>query len=235
MNKFLSNYSNKWYVPVLTSWLIGFICFYFITFRNEIVFYTALALPVISFLISFFLGIFKLFRKQYFNGLLQVVATTICSFIFLYFTSYFLMFYPYDFYADNLEIPENIKIEIPKDSINDSFEKPTDFKLYNGSQPGIYSYDICIDKIAKGIIFLKAFEVTKEDSLSAGKLKQRSSITVASSDSIRHYRLDDHFTIYEGDWERPYAARFEMWYRDDTTGKERKLTQKIYKIEGWMR
>jgi hypothetical protein len=199
------------------------------------VFYTALALPVISFVVSFFLGLLKLFKREYVNGFLQVVATTISACIFLYFTSYFLMFFPYDFYADNLEIPENIKIEIPKDSITDSFEKVTDFKLYNGSQPGIYSYDISINKTAKGTVFLKAFEITKEDSLSAGTLERRSSIAVALSDTIRHYRLKDDFTIYEGDWERPYAARFEMWHRDDATGKEKKFTQKVYKIEGWMR
>jgi hypothetical protein len=41
-------------------------------------------------------------------------------------------------------------------------------------------------------------------------------------------------TIYEGDWGKPYAARFEVWFKPDNGGNEQKLFQKNYKIEGWM-
>ena len=43
------------------------------------------------------------------------------------------------------------------------------------------------------------------------------------------------FTIYEGDWEDYYAARIEVWHYDKATGKEKKLVEKIYRVEGWMR
>ena len=42
------------------------------------------------------------------------------------------------------------------------------------------------------------------------------------------------FTIYEGDWGKPYAARFELWFKPVNGGHERKLIEKNYKIEGWM-
>jgi hypothetical protein len=43
------------------------------------------------------------------------------------------------------------------------------------------------------------------------------------------------FTIYEGDWGKPYSARFEIWFIPDNGGKERKLVEKNYKVEGWQR
>jgi hypothetical protein len=41
--------------------------------------------------------------------------------------------------------------------------------------------------------------------------------------------------IYEGDWGKPYAARFEVWFTPDAGGPERKLAERIFKIEGWQR
>lgn len=43
------------------------------------------------------------------------------------------------------------------------------------------------------------------------------------------------FTIYEGDWDKPYAARFEVWFVPDSGKPERKLMEKVFKIEGWQR
>jgi len=67
-------------------------------------------------------------------------------------------------------------------------------------------------------------------------LPKRSSIKVENAtNELMTFRRDNHFTIYEGDWGRPYAVRFEVWFRPDNNGQERKLIEKIYKIEGWMR
>jgi hypothetical protein len=49
------------------------------------------------------------------------------------------------------------------------------------------------------------------------------------------YSAESIFTIYEGDWGKPYAARFEVWFFPDNGGKERKLIEKNFKIEGWQR
>ena len=43
------------------------------------------------------------------------------------------------------------------------------------------------------------------------------------------------FTIYEGDWFDYYAARIEVWFKDTKTGDEKKLLEKVYRVEGWMR
>ncbi|MBP5375589.1 MAG: hypothetical protein J6Y38_04560 [Bacteroidaceae bacterium] len=43
------------------------------------------------------------------------------------------------------------------------------------------------------------------------------------------------FTIYEGVWDDYYAARVEVWFKDAETRKERKLVEKVYRVEGWQR
>ena len=235
MKKLLSDYCTKWYIPVLVAGLLGIACIFILSIRSEITFYIALGLPFSALLISGILGLIKLFKEQYIYGILQIISTVAVTIAGILFISFYLLFYPYDYYADGLKIPTKIKIETPLGSYTDNFEKQTDFKLYNGEQPGIYTYDISIGKTAKGTIFLKAYEVTENDPLSVSGLERESAISVKRSDTIIHYRLKEDFTIHEGDWGHPYAARFEMWFRDSITGKETKLVQKNYKIEGWMR
>ncbi|MXV39325.1 hypothetical protein GO491_11670 [Flavobacteriaceae bacterium Ap0902] len=157
-------------------------------------------------------------------GILQIFLTGVVGFIGLYFVSFFLMFYPYDFYADYLKIPNNIELNIPKgetfgntESIEqkpNKIPKNKDFELYNSFQPGLYTYDIWLSKIDSGKIFLKVYEITKNDRLSESRLIKRSEIIVEhSNDSLQKYSAKYHFTIYEGDWGKPYAARFEVWYK----------------------
>lgn len=234
MKKLLSDYYTKWYIPLFVTFIFGFICLK--SSAYPIVSYISLALSLTSLAISFILGIVKLIRKQYGGGL-QVLITTFLIFAGLVIFAFCSMFSPFDHYADNLEIPHNIKLEIPKKyrDRDPHFNEPTDFNLYDSFQPGIYTYDISINKTGKGTIYLKAFEVTQNDPLSVENLKLDSAIPIKANDTIMYYRLKEDFTIHEGDWDRPYAARFEMWFRDDETGKETKLAQKFYKIEGWMR
>ena len=45
---------------------------------------------------------------------------------------------------------------------------------------------------------------------------------------------DKEFTIFEGDWGDCYAARIEVWFKDKQ-GHKRKLSEKVYGVQGWMR
>jgi hypothetical protein len=93
-----------------------------------------------------------------------------------------------------------------------------------------------LSKIDSGKVFLKVYEITKNDRLSQSRLTKRSEIDVGhSKDTLQLYSTADHFTIYEGDWGKPYAARFEVWYKETDSKNETKLGETIYKIEGWQR
>ncbi len=86
------------------------------------------------------------------------------------------------------------------------------------------------------MIYLKAFEVTKNYPLSVDSLKEYSNEWVGwSNNPSELFFSNTNFTIYEGDWGKPYAARFEVWFVPDSGASERKLTEKVFKIEGWQR
>ena len=149
------------------------------------------------------------------------------------------MFYPNDYFADDLEIPKKIKLELPSKLSykgEKTIKKDINFDLIESFQPGLYEYNFVTKKIDSGYVYLKAFEITKNTKLSEDELKNESKIFVYNdSDSLKIFSTKNHFTIYEGDWGKPYAAKFELWYKNNKTGKEQKILEKNYKIEGWQR
>lgn len=184
---------------------------------------------------------YSLYKKEWSVAFWQF---TTFSFIIIFFiiyaiASFFVSQMRPDTFADNLTIPEGITINIPTDSLSntaDGIKTELDFEICNYFQPGIFRYSVWIKDLEDGVIFLKAFEVTQEFPLSPENLRKRSTISVINSTSdITRLDLPDHFTIYEGDWGKPYAARFELWFKPKSGDKERKLLEKIYKIEGWQR
>jgi hypothetical protein len=115
------------------------------------------------------------------------------------------------------------------------------FRLLTGMQPGIYGIVYSLNPGESGFVYLKAFEVTKGTPLSVDRLKAASETRMAetrmawSADPAERFGAKSGFTIYEGDWGKPYAARFEVWFKPDSGGTERKFAERIFKIEGWQR
>ena len=123
--------------------------------------------------------------------------------------------------------------KLPEDAIK---RGPEEFVLRDGMQPGIYNLTLRLNPGEPGVTYLKAYEVTKETRLSEGRLYDRSNERIGwSQDPEEKFLYENEFTIYEGDWGKPYAARIEVWFRPDTGKPERKLTERICKIEGWQR
>ncbi len=110
------------------------------------------------------------------------------------------------------------------------------FRLLTGMQPGIYGVVYSLNPGEPGSVYLKAFEVTKGTSLSVERLEAKSKTRMTwSPDSSERFGAKAGFTIYEGDWGKPYAARFEVWFTPDSGNPDRKLAERIFRIEGWMR
>lgn len=122
---------------------------------------------------------------------------------------------------------------LPPDTI---VRGPDEFTLRNGSQPGIYNLVLRINPGEPGLVYLKAFEATQGTRLSQGRLKGASNERIGwSNDPEEKFLYENEFTIYEGDWGKPYAARIEVWFCPDSGRTERKLMERVCKIEGWMR
>lgn len=110
------------------------------------------------------------------------------------------------------------------------------FRLLEGMQPGIYGVLYSLNPGEPGVVYLKASEVTMGTRLSDHKLRLASATRMTwSNDPAERFGAKAGFTIYEGDWGKPYAARFEVWFKPDTGKPERKLAERFFKIEGWQR
>lgn len=110
------------------------------------------------------------------------------------------------------------------------------FRLLEGMQPGIYGVAYALNPGESGVVYLKAFEITEGTQLSEDRLKASSETRMAwSADPSERFGAKAGFTIYEGDWGKPYAARFEVWFKPDSGKPERKLAGRNFKIEGWQR
>jgi hypothetical protein len=110
------------------------------------------------------------------------------------------------------------------------------FRLLTGMQPGIYGVAYALNPGEPGSLYLKAFEFTKGTPLSVERLGAKSKTRMTwSTDPSERFGAKAGFTIYEGDWGKPYAARFEVWFAPDSGKPERKLAERVFKIEGWQR
>ncbi len=111
------------------------------------------------------------------------------------------------------------------------------FEIFQGrGGGGIYISEIWCNPGEAGQLYLKAFEITQETPLSESRLKGRSSEFVGWSENPEElFRSSFQFTIYEGNWEQYYGARFEVWFTPLSGGPDRKLMESNWKIEGWMR
>ncbi len=111
-----------------------------------------------------------------------------------------------------------------------------DFALRNSFQPGIYTSEIRVNPGEPGSIYLKAFEATRHTPLSADALKKSSTEFIGwSDDPSQQFYANANLMIYEGDWDKPYAATFEVWFTPDSGQPDRKLLEKTFRIEGWQR
>lgn len=124
-------------------------------------------------------------------------------------------------------------LKLPEDAVKRGADE---FILRNGMQPGIYNLTLRLNPGESGITYLKAFEVTRGTRLSEDRLYDRSNERIGwSKNPDEKFLYENEFTIYEGDWGKPYAARIEVWFRPDSGKPERKLVERVCKVEGWQR
>lgn len=193
-------------------------------------------------LVVFVSAFFQFWEGKWLRGIAQL---GLMGFMFMY-TVVAAWFHPWDYYADDLKLPEGIYLEKPEnlnidwgydvhksmDSVMEIRIKPREFMIVNSSQPGIYRYYTRVKLKQSGTLYLKAFEITHNNPLSTTSLKERTASKSTMEKMMLHHQ---EFTIYEGDWDKPYAARFELWFEPEGKGKDHKLLEKNYLIEGWMR
>lgn len=238
---------DKWWRPILFfGFTLGLILLRNVIFNHilDTISFLFLGVGMLVLVIS---AIYQLSKRRWWKGILTVLifGGTIAALVVYVILMSVIEVIDGDRWADNLKIPTNIQVDTPIDLLNDDkrpdsvlalTKSATDFQLYNSFQPGLYQFDFWTGKIEDGTIYLKAFEITQEYALSSSRLPKTTAVKIYNTtDRIVRFGTTSHFTIYEGDWGKPYAARFEVWFKPDSGGAERKLFVKNYKIEGWQR
>ncbi|MCH4824552.1 hypothetical protein ML462_15370 [Gramella lutea] len=103
-----------------------------------------------------------------------------------------------------------------------------------GSGYSGYDFYMWHRPIEKGEIYIKAFELTENSPISLEKLSSRTNNKIETTG--KNFKLYHGFTVIdEGTFEEYYPVRFELWFKQDKTNQEKKLTEKKYLIDGWDR
>jgi hypothetical protein len=114
--------------------------------------------------------------------------------------------------------------------------KQPKFWVEDGLSPGIYEVKAWVLAPQPGQAFLKVFDSKTNRLLSADRMAKPSTKSLAwhgaKSKALSPY--DATVTIYEGDWDHQYEARFELWHRS-AKGKEQRLISTTRMVNGWER
>ncbi len=173
--------------------------------------------------------------------------------------SFFASCGPGDHYSDKLTIPHDVPYETPipwdcgrreeamrrmtlaelsRHIASQAAPKLTNdtFELRCRFQGGLFSAEAFVNPGEPGTLHLRAFEMTKGSPLSVKTLWAASERNARWSHNPSEKFLYEvpKITIYEGDWGQYYLARFEVWFVPESGG-ERKLIEKVFKIDGWTR
>ena len=148
-----------------------------------------------------------------------------------------------DKFASRHPIPEGITYYLPADKGDSPLIEETDtttwLQIWANISGGSYLYDFYHPALPAGTIYLKCFECGKNEPLSEDgswrSISQRTATGHSQTCKFDNIVYHKEFTIYEGDFEDYYAARIEVWHCDSLTGQHRKLHEKIYRVDGWMR
>ena len=143
--------------------------------------------------------------------------------------------------VDSVIIPTGVNYEKPIDYLSqrqiDSIEKmPVDTNkiLVVGSGYSGYDFYMWFKPREKGELYIKAYAEINNIRLSKQKLTNRTKNNILKP-SNKYKLYKGNSVIYEGRLGKYYPARFELWFKSEKTGKERKVAEKIYLIDGWER
>jgi hypothetical protein len=123
---------------------------------------------------------------------------------------------------------------VPPESLGP--EEPELCLVKTAAGGGIYQVRAYVNPTEKGYVYVKVFEATRGTPLSAESLGPGSLEYAGWSDDPHEtFFYNTEVTVYEGDWGTFYPARFELWFVPVSGGPERKLLERIFRIEGWQR
>ncbi|HEX8548006.1 MAG TPA: hypothetical protein VF691_13680 [Cytophagaceae bacterium] len=226
--QYIKRYFTVWWIPIVGNLIAVGIFVMGTVFKRDWIIDLALIVLYLSIILTIISSIVQLVNRKWYFIFPQL---GVAAFLF-YYTTIIFTYSPPDYYGANKEIPKNIDFLEPLDSAPTTRDfEINDLILTNGGQPGIYKYYTDYKTKETGYFYIKAFEITSNYRLSDERMKEMSKIRI---DNLKSQQVDGEFTIYEGDWGDKYGSRIELWFQP-SKGREFKIEEKNYIIEGWQR
>ena len=98
---------------------------------------------------------------------------------------------------------------------------------------GNLSYEAWVNPGEKGKVYLKAFEVTKNMSLTLNGVGGAPIEYIGwSDDPEEKFYASDDFSFDEYSEENDFAVRLEVWFAPANGGPERKLVERVFRVKG---
>ncbi|MFH1023062.1 MAG: hypothetical protein V1809_06705 [Planctomycetota bacterium] len=108
-------------------------------------------------------------------------------------------------------------------------------EIRDGFQKGIYLATGYANPGKKGLIYIRAFDKKSGGRLSGWQTQEITEYAGWSENQNTQYYFHFEFTIYEGDWDHTYPARFELRFKPSDGTPEQKLAETERSIHGWER
>ncbi len=93
--------------------------------------------------------------------------------------------------------------------------------------------DAAVNPKTSGKLYAKVYDVQSGKQLSADRIAPVSQRLMDwSPNGLTYFHYGAEITVYEGDWDHKYKARFELWFVDES-GHETKMAEMSRMINGW--
>lgn len=227
-----------WYLlPIL---LIVFLLMLWVSFTKEPTIWenVVFVLLLLTGIALFASWIFLANNKQWWKAIISFLVTAVITFILGVPLCMFAVYAP-DGFGKAHPIPDGLVYELPL-AEDSCLTEPIDsldinaYLILRGDY-GVYFYDFYYGPLPAGEIYLKCYEVTENIPLSESSIEESSKVMIEPTTSFAKLVDKQRFSIFEGDYGDYYAARIEVWYKNAATNEEKKLAEKVYRVEGWMR
>ena len=230
---------SHWWIFLLAFLLLLGAFWYFIKNPMQEYHFPSLVKPaliVVSFM-QLAVLVLLVIKKSWHRFFYMLSAIIVCAFLWNRGELYSIFTYGMaDHFGKRHPIPSDMECFLPEETELSATEsnKDTWILLSEGVQPGMYKYSIFLPPLGNGNVHLKGFEAVTDFALTVEEKHQKIQVPVSSNTEFGEIASGE-FTLYEGVWNEPYAVRLELWFEDSESHESKKLMEKIYKLEGWMR
>lgn len=190
----------------------------------------------VSLLTLFVSAGYQFLKRRWTKGILTMLISLAVVVSFFIYTAWLYKDVPL-LTNDDLEKlkPTFTEIHLPLNNLDTNAKTTSDFELYDSSGLGLYKYELWINRMPKGEVYLKTLETSTNTPIKLDKIRNESTIQIYNpTDSVTLSHMTKESTPFYFDnynQSETQTIRVELWFKNYASGQEKKLLEKLYKIK----